>query len=184
MQRSHHEPRVLALLQMLGLGHHPSRTTPAFLRLIDELFEPPGRATSLLVLCFRLLPLLHDLRLQTFVFRQSQQVLYAVRFTPSHQLLAAKSGVSPHHDAHPRPYGTNLCHDALQLFHTSRRGIDVRRSQPRTQQELSAKDVQRQIAIVPVIAMEETPFPCFPCSGSSVASRSRMISFGASRWAP
>src|SRR5712671_2889858 len=59
---------------------------------------------------------------------------------------------------HLRPYATNLCHDALQLFYTSRRGIDVRRSQPRTQQKLSAEDVQREIAIVSVIAMEESPF--------------------------
>src|SRR6201987_3203 len=79
-------------------------------------------------------------------------------FTPSHQLLAAKSRTSAHHDAHLGPRGTNLCHDALQLFYTSRRGIDVRRSQPRTQEELSAKDVQRQIAVVSIVAMEESPF--------------------------
>src|SRR4029077_14506925 len=146
-QRGHYEPRVLALLQMFGLGHHPSCTAPTLPCLIDELFEQPRRATGFLVLGFRLPHLLLNLGLQTFVFRQPQQVVHAFRFTPRHQLLAAKSRVPAHHHAHLWPRRTNLCHDALQLFYTSRRGIDVRRSQPRTQQELSAKDVQRQIAI-------------------------------------
>ena|ERR1700730_11633224 len=35
--------------------------------------------------------------------------------------------------------------------------LEVRRSQPRAQQELSAEDVQRQIPIVTIVAMEETP---------------------------
>src|ERR1039458_7584554 len=56
--RGHHEPRVLSLFQVFGLGHHPPRAAPTLPRLIDELFEQPGRATGLLVLGFRLLPLL------------------------------------------------------------------------------------------------------------------------------
>lgn len=44
------------------------------------------------------------------------------------------------------------------FFHASRRRVDVRRSQPRTQQELSAEDAQRQTAIVPIVVMKETPF--------------------------
>src|SRR5713101_7105010 len=142
-QRGHYEPRVLSLFQVFGLGHHPSRTAPSLPRLINELFEQPRCASGLLVLRFRLSHLLRDLRLQTFVFRQSQQVLYAVRFTPNHQFLTAESRIPAHHDAHLGPRGTNLCHDALQLLYTSRRRIDVRRSQPCTQQELPAEDVQR-----------------------------------------
>src|SRR5436190_2821015 len=42
----------------------------------------------------------------------------------------------------------------------------------------TAEHVERQIAVAIVIAVEELP-SCSPCTGSSVASRSRMISFGA-----
>src|ERR1019366_4748085 len=157
-QRRHHKPWVLALLQMFGLGHYPSRTAPTLPRLIDELFEQPSCAPRLLILSLRLPPLLLDLRLQTFVFRQSQQVVHTFGFAPGHQLLAAKSRISPHHDAHLRPYGTNLFHDALQLSYASCRRIDVGWSQTRTQQEFSAEDVQRQIAIVPIVTMEEITF--------------------------
>src|SRR6266436_2232936 len=94
-QRRHHEPRVFSLLQMLGLGHYPSRTAPTLLRLIGEFFEQPGGAAGLLVLGFRLSHLLRDSRLQTFVFRQTQQIVHAFRLTPSHPLLAAKSGNLP-----------------------------------------------------------------------------------------
>jgi len=38
-QRGHHEPRILSFLQMLGLGHHSSRTAPALPRLINELWN-------------------------------------------------------------------------------------------------------------------------------------------------
>jgi hypothetical protein len=113
------------------------------IRLIEELFEQPSRVSGLLVLGFGLHHLLGNLRFQAFVFRQSQHVLYAVRFTPSHQVLTAESRISTHHDAHLGPRGTNLFDDALQLRNTSCRRIDVRGSQPRTQQELSAEDVQR-----------------------------------------
>src|ERR1017187_5933852 len=48
-QRRHHEPRILSLFQVFGLGHHPPRTTPTLPRLIDELFEQARRAAGLLV---------------------------------------------------------------------------------------------------------------------------------------
>jgi hypothetical protein len=40
-----------------------------------------------------------------------------------------------HHHAHPGARGTNLFYHALQPLDISRRGIDRRRSQPRTQQQ-------------------------------------------------
>jgi len=54
--------------------------------------------------------------------------------------------------------GANLFHDPFQFFYASRRGIDIRRPQARTQQELSTENVQRQITIVTVVAVEEAPF--------------------------
>ena len=94
--------------------------------------------------------------LQPFVARQAQHVAHVVGFTPRHDRLAAEPGIAANHDPRLRPARTDLADDPFQLLDTARRGILVRRPQPCTQQVLTAEDVQRQIAVAAVIAVEET----------------------------
>jgi hypothetical protein len=52
----------------------------------------------------------------------------------------------------------NLRDNTFDLRNTSGTGVDIRGPQPRTQQLVSAENVQRQIAVVVVVAMEEARF--------------------------
>ena len=50
------------------------------------------------------------------------------------------------------------CHDSRELIDGSLRSIDVGWSQARTEQKLAAENVQRQVAVVSVVAMKEAAF--------------------------
>ena len=56
---------------------------------------------------------------------------------------------------HLRPALPQLRHDAADLFKRTLRRILVGRPEPRAQQLVTGKDVQRQIAVAVVIAVEE-----------------------------
>ena len=56
---------------------------------------------------------------------------------------------------HLGPALTQLCHDAADLFHRTGSRILVGRPEPRTQQLIASEDVQRQIAVAVVVAVEE-----------------------------
>jgi len=75
------------------------------------------RATGLLILCFRLLLLLQISAFRRSFFASPQQVVHA---SASHQASALRGKIQslPAPRCAPETYGTNLCHDALQLFYT------------------------------------------------------------------
>src|SRR6266571_9441372 len=79
-------------------------------------------------------------------------------FAPTHQLLAAETGIGAQDDSYFRPHRSHLRYDSLDLFQATRGSIAVGRTQTRTQQMLPAKNVERQIAIVVVVPMEEAAF--------------------------
>ena len=56
----------------------------------------------------------------------------------------------------PGPYPPDLPHHPSKLLNTPRRGILIGPPQTGTEQLITAEEIQRQIAIVTVIAMEET----------------------------
>src|SRR5215472_7010640 len=60
---------------MLGLGHHPPRTTPTLPRQVDELFEQPGGASRLLVLGSCLPHLLRNLGLPFLDQHRQQRIV-------------------------------------------------------------------------------------------------------------
>jgi len=74
---------------------------------------------------------------------------------PSHDRFTTKARIATDNNLHGRPPLTNLPDDALQLFDTTSRTIDIGWPQPCTEQMLAAEDVQRQIAIIFVIPMKE-----------------------------
>ena len=143
---------------MLGLGHHPPRPRPTLPRLIGELLEDPRRLARPLILLGGLRQLRRDLRPQAIILGQPQDVIHLVRLAPRHQLFPAETGIAAHDNPHLRPRLPNLLHQAGEFLHASRRPIAIRRAQPRAQQVFPTEDVQREIAVVPIIAVKESPF--------------------------
>jgi len=96
-----------------------------------------------------------DLRGQARVAGQAEDVVNPVLLTLGHDHLAAEAAVGPQQDAHARPAGADPGDDAGQFLGRSGRGIDVRPPQLRRQQMAPAEDVEWQVAIRIVIAVEE-----------------------------
>jgi hypothetical protein len=99
-----------------------------------------------------------DLGCQPRIARQAEDVIHAVGFAPRHQVLAAEAAVGAQQNAHPRPAGTDLADNARHFLHRSGRAIDVRAAQLGGQQVPAAEDVERQITVAVVVAMEEPAF--------------------------
>ncbi len=93
--------------------------------------------------------------LQPLVARQAEEVIDLVLFAPGHQFLAAEAGVGAQHDLHFRPPGAQLPGDAPDLVQSPFGRVLVGRPQPRAQQLVAGEDVQRQVAVAVVEAMEE-----------------------------
>ena len=93
---------------------------------------------------------------QPLVARQAEDdSRHGWSFAPAHQFLAAEAGVGAEHDLHLGPALAQLGHDASDFFRTARSRILVGRPQPRTQQLVTGEDIQRQIAVAVVVAVEE-----------------------------
>ena len=147
---------------MFGLRHYAPLPVPAaflpFLGLVGELGKHPRRFACLTPLPGRLPHLRPDDPPQPLVACQPEHVVDSVAFTPTHQLIAAEAGVAPQNDLHLRPRRADLRHDALELRQTAGRGVAVGLPQSRTQNLISAEDVQRQVAVAVIVAVEEAPF--------------------------
>ena len=100
-----------------------------------------------------------DIFEQAGILRQSEHVVDSLAFTPIHDRVPAKSGISPDQNVHARPPLTNLGHDTLQIRKRFFGRIDAGTSQLSAQQKLATEDVQRQIAIAVVVAVE-VPVRC------------------------
>ena len=84
-----------------------------------------------------------------------EHVVDAVLLAPRHQLLAGKAAVGPQDDPHLGPALADLRDDALDLLDGPGRGVDVGAPQLGRQQVPAAEDVQRQVAVAVVVAVEE-----------------------------
>jgi hypothetical protein len=167
---------------MFRFGYHAALPIPAaflgLLGLVVELAEHTRGLAGLLPLLGSFMHLRSDNPPQPLIARQPEQKLYAIIFAPTHQLVPAEAGVSAQDDLHFRPGQPDLRDDSADFRKTAERGVVMGFPQPRSQNMLSAEDVQWQITIVAVIAVEEPPF-LVACKGRSVVSTSRMICSGA-----
>ena len=100
---------------------------------------------------------LHRL-LQPRVARQAEHVVHAIGLAPGHQGLAGEAGIAAQQDARPRPAAADAADDPRDLLHRAGRAVDVRAPQLRRQQVTAAEDVERQVAVAVVIAVEEPAF--------------------------
>ena len=87
--------------------------------------------------------------------REAEQVVDAVLLAPGHQRLPREAAVGPQHDPHPWPARADLADDPGDLLDGPGRGVDVRAPQLRRQQMPAAEDVERQVAVAVVVAVEE-----------------------------
>lgn len=101
-------------------------------------------------------------------FVAGKDVVDAIGFAPAHQLVAGKAGIGAQDNADGGPGLADLRGDPRNLLHRARDGIDVGAPQLCRQQVPAAEDVERQVAVAVIVAVEEFSF----LSGSSVASRS------------
>jgi len=79
-----------------------------------------------------------------------------VVLTPTHQLVAAEAGIPAENDLRCRPHRPYLRHDSLYFLLAAEGRVMIGFAQTRAQNLFSAENVQRQIAIVVVIAVEES----------------------------
>jgi hypothetical protein len=95
---------------------------------------------------------------QAQVASQAEDEVDPVRLAPNHQRLAREAAVGAQQDAHAGPAGADLADDARDLLDRSGRGVDVGAPELRRQQVTAAEDVEGQVAVGVVVAVEEPTF--------------------------
>lgn len=88
---------------------------------------------------------------------EAEQEVHPVGLAPRHQLVAGEAAVGAEQDLHPGPAGSDLRHDPCHLLGGACAGVDVGAPQLRGQQVVATEDVQRQVAVAVVVAVEEPP---------------------------
>jgi hypothetical protein len=99
-----------------------------------------------------------QLCLEPGVARQAQDVRYAVRLAPPHHLLAAEAGIGSHQDLDLRPRLADLPDDPLELVCGPVGAVGIGAAQAGDEQVLAAEDIEREVAVVAVVAVEEAAF--------------------------
>jgi len=95
---------------------------------------------------------------QPLVARQAQHVLDAVSLAPSHDGFPREAGVGADPDLHLRPARPDLLHDPGEILDGAGRAVDVAAAQLGAEQKRATEDVEREVAVVPVVAVEEPAF--------------------------
>ena len=89
------------------------------------------------------------------ISRQTNEVEHPMLFTPAHQLFAAESAVAQNDDLNMLPPIADQAHDPIQFLRYPFDGIHIGGAKLRAQQVIAAADIQRQVAVAIVVAVEE-----------------------------
>ena len=143
---------------MLGLGHDPPFAAPAVEGGIGEVVELAGRLAGCGVLGLGAGKRFVDLGHQAGVAGEAEDVADAIIFAPAHQLVAGEAKIRPQQDLDPGPALTDLGNDACDLLRGAGGGVDIRAPELGGQQVAAAEDIQRQVAVAVIVAVEEAPF--------------------------
>ena len=95
---------------------------------------------------------------QPGVLREPDDIVDAVRFTPRQQRVATEARIGAHDNADGGPHGPQRRHDPGHVLGRPGTGVNIRRPQARTQQVLPREDVERQVAVVAVVAVKKAAF--------------------------
>ncbi len=157
-ERGDDEARIGLALGPFGFADDAATSAPARARRVPEVLEAPRRLAGPPALRLGLSHVPLDLLGQPFVAGQTEHEVHAIGLAPRHQALACEARIGAHQDAHPRPACPDPADDARQLGLGAGRPVDVGAPQLGRQQVTAARHVQRQIAVVVIIAVEEPPF--------------------------
>jgi len=157
-QRGHHEARVGFVAGLLGLGDDPARLRPALEGGIAERGKTPGGLAGLGALGGGFGQFGRDVPDQPGVAGQTEKVIDAVLLTPGHDRIAGEPAIAAQDDAHKGPAGADLQDDPCQFIHRAGSAVDVGRAQLGGQQMAATENVERQVTIPVVIAVEEAAF--------------------------
>ena len=95
---------------------------------------------------------------QPGVAGETEDVVDPVRLAPAHQGLAGEAAVGAQEDPHPRPMLADLADDPPDLLDRTGTGVDVRPPELGREQVPAAEDVERQVAVAAIVAVEEPAF--------------------------
>ena len=143
---------------MLGLAYNPAGAVPAVDRAIPEVAEHARRLPRGGTETLRLGKLIDQCCLQAAIARQAEHVVDAVCLAPSHQLVVAEAAVGAQDDARARPFLADPRDNARNLFNRTITARDVRTPLAGQQQVPTAEHVERQVAVLFIVAVEEPAF--------------------------
>ena len=150
----HHEARVGALGAVLETRDHPAHAVPG-LGAVDEFGEAALLEAARLEQAGGLRHLGFCQAHQPGVPGQADDVIHGVALAPAEQPPAAEARIRAHDDARLRPHRAQARDQQLQDAGGMLRRVDVGRSQIGDQQMVAGEDVERQEAVVVVVAVEE-----------------------------
>ena len=155
VERGDEEARIGLALRPLGFGDHPARKRPAIPRFpaLQDL-EAARRVLGAIALAAGLSQLAADRLHQALVPGQTEDVVDAVVLAPRHQIVAGKARIGPQDDLHVWPAGADLRDDARNLLLGAIGGILVGSPELGGEQVPATEDVERQIAVAVVVAVE------------------------------
>ncbi len=142
---------------MLGLADDPPGPVPGAGGVL-ELAEEPLLALGRLKLLGGLVHRIGQQPLQNAVSGQADDVLYIVPIAPTQQFPTAEAAVGTKDDLDLRPHPPQPIYQQPQDRPAVPGGVDLGRPQVRGQQLIPAEDVQRQVAVVAIVAVEEAAF--------------------------
>src|SRR5664280_2038223 len=91
---------------------------------------------------------------QSRVLRQAHDIVHPMGFAPVQQLVSTEARITTQKDPHLWPRLPDLAHDSFHLRHAAFGPIDIGWPQAGAQHILATDDVQRQVAVMPVVAVE------------------------------
>ena len=142
----------------LGLGDHPTPACPVAPGGPHEVAEHAGRRLGLVGEAGGLGQGAGDPGLQAGVARKAKDVIDLVRLAPAHQRVTGEAAVGAQDDLHLGPALADQAGDARHLFNRAGGGVDVGLPQLGAEQVLPAEDVERQVAVAIIVAVEEAAF--------------------------
>ena len=147
-----------AVQRVFGLADDASFPAPAVERAIPEVTEHPGGPARRYTQSLRLDSLVAERCFQPGIARQAEHIIDAVRLAPPHPRIIGEAAVATQNDAHPSPLPADLGDDACHLLDRAIAAGDVGAPLPGQQQVPAAEHVERQVAELIIIAMEEAAF--------------------------
>src|SRR6202045_684042 len=148
---------ALALRAFFGFADHATFAAPTVQRAVLEILEPSRRLACRNARLGGGRQIGGDLDVQPRVLRQTEQKLDVVGLAPGHQLLSREAGIGAKNDANFRPAGADSCDNPRNLIGRARARVDVGLAQFGDQELVAAENVQRQVTIAVVVAVEEAP---------------------------